>query len=161
MLLSGSLFVRVSLRARISPPSLPQTPTASAPARVIRLATYLLTVPASTISTTSTIAASVTRRPSTKRGLDRQPLQHGVDLRPAAMHHDGVDADLLQQRDVAGELLGQGFLAHGVAAVFHHDGGAGIAAQERQRLRQDARTFGSGGEIGHGGGGGFVHGGGV
>ena len=66
MLLSGSFLVRVSLRARIMPPSLPQTPTARAPARVIRLATYLLTVPASTISTTSTIAASVTRSPSTK-----------------------------------------------------------------------------------------------
>ncbi len=66
MWLSGSRLVRASLRARISPPSLPQMPTASAPARVIRPATYLLTVPASTISTTSTIAASVTRRPSTK-----------------------------------------------------------------------------------------------
>ena len=66
MLLSGSFFVRVSLRARIMPPSLPQMPTASAPARVIRLATCLLTVPASTISTTSTMAASVTRNPSTK-----------------------------------------------------------------------------------------------
>jgi hypothetical protein len=33
---------------------------------VIRPATYLLTVPARTISTTSTIAASVTRRPSMK-----------------------------------------------------------------------------------------------
>ncbi len=41
-------------------------PTASAPALVISPATYLFTVPASTISTTSTIAASVTRSPSTK-----------------------------------------------------------------------------------------------
>ena len=35
-----------------------------APARVISSATYLLTVPARTISTTSTTAASVTRNPS-------------------------------------------------------------------------------------------------
>ena len=48
------------------PPSLPQIPTASAPARVIRPETYLLTVPASTISTTSITAASVTRSPSMK-----------------------------------------------------------------------------------------------
>ena len=142
MLLSGSFFVRVSLRARIMPPSLPLTPTASAPARVIRLATCLLTEPASTISTTSTMAASVTRKPVDEGGLDREPLQHGVDLWTAAMHDDRVHAHLLQQSDVAAKLDREVILAHGVAAVLHHDGGAGVATQERQRLRQNARPLG-------------------
>ena len=66
MRLSGSRTVRVSLRARIRPPSLPEMPTAMAPARVMASATCLLTGPARTISTTSSIAASVTRRPWTK-----------------------------------------------------------------------------------------------
>ena len=91
-------------------------------------------------------------------GLDGEPLQHRVDLRAAAMHHHRVDADLLQQGDVAGELLGEAFLAHGVAAVFHHDGGAGIAAQERQRLGEHARPLGGGGEVGRRGGWSVVHG---
>ena len=76
-------------------------------------------------------------QPVDEGGLDGQALQHGVDLRPAAMHHHRVHADLLQQRDVAAEHVRQVFLAHGVAAVFHHDGGAGVAAQERQRMGQD------------------------
>ncbi len=49
------------------------------------------------------------------------------------MHDHRVDADLLQQGDVAAEIGGQVRLAHGVAAVFHHDGGAGVAAQIGQR----------------------------
>ena len=69
MWLSGSWIVRRSLRAWSSPPSLPQMPTANAPARLMSCVTSVLTVPASTISTTSTIAASVTRRPSTKVDL--------------------------------------------------------------------------------------------
>jgi hypothetical protein len=65
----GSRLVRDSFLARINPPSLPEIPTASAPALLISPATCLLTVPESTISTTSTIAASVMRKPSTKCDL--------------------------------------------------------------------------------------------
>ncbi len=36
--------------------------------------------------------------------LDLEPVEHGLDLRPAAMDHDRIDADLLQQHDVAGEV---------------------------------------------------------
>ncbi len=138
---AGSLSVRRSLRARIRPPSLPQMPTASAPARLISSATCLFTVPARTISTTSTMAASVTRRPSTKVDLDGEPLQHGVDLRAAAMHHHRVDADLLQDSDIATETLGEVAFLHGVTAVLHHHRGAGVAAQERQGIGEDARLF--------------------
>ena len=80
-------------------------------------------------------------------GLDGQAFEHGVDLRSAAMHHHGVDADLLEQGDVGAELLGQGLLAHGVSAVFHHHGGPGVTAQERQRVGEDARLFSGGGEL--------------
>jgi hypothetical protein len=45
---------------------------------------------------------------------------------------------LLQQHDVAGELLGEIFVAHGVAAVFHDDGFVVVLLHVRQRLRQDA-----------------------
>jgi hypothetical protein len=31
-------------------------------------------------------------------------LEHGLDLRSAAMHHDRIDRGLLQQHDVAGEF---------------------------------------------------------
>ena len=104
-----------------------------APARVMASATCLLTGPARTISTTSSIAASVTRRPCDEGGFDVQPLEHGVDLRPAAMHHDRIDAHLLQQRDVAAEAQRGLLLAHRVAAVLHHDDLVVVALQERQR----------------------------
>ena len=66
------------------------------------------------------------------------------------MDDDRVDADLLQQGDVAAELLREVLLAHRVAAVFHHHRRAGIAAQERQRVRQDMRLFGCRGYVDRG-----------
>ena len=65
MLESGSLFTRVSLRAPIKAPSLPDSPTALPPAAVIAATMPLLMRPDNTISTISTVAASVTRNPST------------------------------------------------------------------------------------------------
>ena len=74
--LSGSFFVRVTFSTVISRASLPDRPTprtlALSPACVIQLAISLLMAPDSTISATSMVAASVTRRPSMK-----------VDLTPA------------------------------------------------------------------------------
>ena len=70
--------------------------------------------------------------------LNAEPLQHGRDLRPAAMHHDRIDGGLFQQHDVAGERLG-GFLgAHGMAAIFDDDGFLVIALHMRQRFGQHA-----------------------
>ena len=74
--------------------------------------------------------------------LDTEALEHGVDLRAAAMDHDRIDADRLEQRDIVAELFRQGLLAHGVTAILDHDGGTGIAAQERQRLRQHPGLLG-------------------
>ena len=83
------------------------------------------------------VAASVMRKPAGEFRLDAEPLEHLADLRPAAMHHHRVDGGLLHQHDVAGEALGQRLLAHGVAAVFHHDDFLVVALHVRQRLRQD------------------------
>ena len=58
------------------------------------------------------------------------------------MHHDGVDAHLLQQRDVAAEPFRQMLLAHGMAAVFDHDRRPGIPPQIGQGMRQDPRLLG-------------------
>ena len=63
------------------------------------------------------------------------------------MHHDRVDANLLQQCDIAAELMRQILLAHRMAAVFHHHGRAGVTAQERQGLRQNTGLFGRGGNV--------------
>ena len=84
------------------------------------------------------VAASVMRRPGGEFRLDAEPLEHGRDLRPAAMHHHRIDRGLLQQHDVAGKRLG-GFLgAHGMAAIFDDDGFLVILLHMRQRFRQDA-----------------------
>ena len=98
----------------------------------------LLIRPDSTISTTSTVAASLTRLPSTKLGLDVEPLQHVVDHRPAAVHHHRVDVALLHQHHVAGELVHGLVAAHGVAAELDDDGRAVVALQVGQRLAERA-----------------------
>src|SRR5205807_3616974 len=74
-------------------------------------------------------------QPVDEAALDAEPIEHAVDLRPAAVHHDWVDADLLHQRDVVREGLAAG--AHRVTAVFDDDRLAGIAAQIRHRLGED------------------------
>ena len=83
--------------------------------------------------------------------FDPELLEHGADLRPAAMHHHRVDADRLEQHHVLGEIVGEILVAHRVAAVFDHESAAGIALQIGQRLGQG---FGLGeqegiGSLGH------------
>ena len=73
--------------------------------------------------------------------------EHRADLRPAAMHDDRVDAGLLEQRDVAGEGLAERGVAHGVAAIFHHDGLVLVALHVGQRGGKQARLLGGGGGI--------------
>ena len=70
--------------------------------------------------------------------LDAELLEHGLDLRAAAMHHHRIDRGLLEQDDVAGEVARRLLLAHGVAAVFHDDDLLVVALHVRQRLGQDA-----------------------
>ena len=66
LLVAGSSFVRSAFFATTMFPSLPDTPTARPPAALMPVTICLLIKPDSTISTTSMVAASVTRSPSTK-----------------------------------------------------------------------------------------------
>ncbi len=69
------------------------------------------------------------------------------------MHDHGIDRGLLQENDVAGELLGEGFLAHGVAAIFNDDGFVVVLLHVRQRFGQNAGLIlrADIGQIDHGG----------
>ena len=77
-------------------------------------------------------------QPVDEARLDREAVEHLGDLRAAAMDDDRIDADLLEQHDVARELGEDGGVAHGMAAVFDHDCAAGVAAHEGQGLGEEA-----------------------
>ncbi len=63
--------------------------------------------------------------------------QHPADLRTAAVHDDRLDARLLEQHDVLGEILRGGTVAHGVAAIFDHHDLLVVALHVRQGLDED------------------------
>ncbi len=88
-------------------------------------------------------------QPAGEFRLDAEPLEHLADLRPAAVHDHRIDGGLLHQHDVAGEAPRHLLLAHGVAAVFHHDDLLVVALHVRQRFRQDVGDVV--GRDGHGG----------
>ncbi len=67
---------------------------------------------------------------------DRQPLEHGGDLRSAAVHDDGPDAGVAEVDHVLGEGPDGFGVVHGVAAELHDDDLAGEALEPRQRLDQ-------------------------
>ena len=79
-------------RERPIRPSAPVRPTARPPAAPIAATSAVLVRPASTETTVSSVAASVTRRPSTKRGRLAARAQLGVD-RPAAAVDDDERPD--------------------------------------------------------------------
>ena len=76
-------------------------------------------------------------QPVDDAALDAEPFEHMGNLRPAAVHDDRVDADLLQQHDIAGERIFGHAVGHGMAAIFDDQGMPGIAPHVRERLRQD------------------------
>ena len=57
------------------------------------------------------------------------------------MHHHRVDAHCSQQHDIFGKIAGKFGVAHGMAAIFDHEGAPGIALQIGQRLDE---SFGLG-----------------
>ena len=63
-------------------------------------------------------------------------FQHFVNLRPAAVDDDGVDADEFEQGDVFGEAFFQMLFGHGVAAVFDNEDAACKAADVGQDFGQ-------------------------
>jgi hypothetical protein len=103
----GAWRVALMRRARIRRPSLPVMPMARPPARLIEATISLLTLPPSTISTTSMVCESVTRMPSTNSLRCPELLQQAADLRPPAVDHDRVHSHEFHQHDVAGEALVQ------------------------------------------------------
>ncbi len=72
--------------------------------------------------------------PSDELARDAQPLEHRGDLRPAAVHHDRLDADMPQVDHVFGEGPLQSLVDHGVATELDHDDLAGELPQPRQAL---------------------------
>src|SRR5919204_2769263 len=78
--------------------------------------------------------------PKSADELHRQPeaLHVGGDLGPAAVHHDRVQADVLEQHDVAGELLAQRRVLHRRAAVLDDDRLAVELPDVRERLEEGA-----------------------
>ena len=80
--------VRVTCSAKTMLPSLPERPTALPPSALIAMTISLLIEPASTISTTSTVALVGDAEAAAELRLDAELLEHLADLRPAAMHHD-------------------------------------------------------------------------
>ncbi len=57
------------------------------------------------------------------------------------MDDDRIDAGLFEQHHVAGEIARDLLVAHGVAAIFHHDDRVVVMQHMRQRLHQDLGLF--------------------
>ena len=95
-------------------------PTALPPCALIAVTISLLTEPASTISTTSTVSRSVTRKPPLNSDLMLSRSSSEPICGPPPCTTMGFTPGLLDQHDVAGEVRGELRVAHGVAAIFHH-----------------------------------------
>ena len=76
-------------------------------------------------------------QPAAELRLDAELVEHPGDLRPAAVHDDGLEAGEPQERDVLGEGPLEDVVGHGVAAVLHHDDLAVVLLQPRQRRGED------------------------
>jgi hypothetical protein len=68
--------------------------------------------------------------------LHAQPLHVRRDVRTAAVHHDGVHADVLEEHHVARELLLQVGIDHGRPAVLDHHRLAVELPDVRERLEE-------------------------
>ena len=134
--LPDSCVVTVSFFARISSPSLPDSPTARPPWRLIRLTISLLILPQHHLDDVHRLLVGDAHAADELR-LDAELLQQAADLRAAAVDDDRVDADELQQHDVLGEALLELLVGHRVAAVLDDHRLAGEAADVRQRVEQD------------------------
>ena len=71
---------------------------------------------------------------ATELALQPEPVEHGGDLRPAAVHDDGAQAGIPEEGDVLGEGGLEGVVDHRVAAVLDDDERAAELLEPRQRL---------------------------
>ncbi len=104
----------------------------------------LLTLPTRTIFATSTVCGVGDAQPADELDRQAEALHVGGDLRAAAVHDDRVHPDVLEQHDVARELLAQRRVLHRGAAVLDDDRAAVELADVGQRLeeRADVRRHG-------------------
>ena len=115
---------------------MPVIPTARPPLALMMETMSWLTRPPSTISTTSMVCCIGDPHAADELRGDVQSLQQVTDLRPAAVNHDGIQPDQLQQHDVPGEGVLQRLVDHGVAAIFDDQRAAVKLLDVRQGFRQ-------------------------
>ena len=120
-------------------PSLPHRPIARPPWALIVPTICLLMEPASTISTISTVALSVMRRPSEKRDL--MPSFSSIEpiCGPPPWTTTGLTPDCSSSTMSRAKLRAVVLVAHRVAAVFDDDDGLVVAQHVRQGLHQNFR----------------------
>ena len=73
-------------------------------------------------------------QPAPELALQAEPVEHRRDLRTAAVHDDGAQAGIPQERDVLGEGGLEAVVDHGVAAVLDDDERAAELLEPGQRL---------------------------
>ena len=73
-------------------------------------------------------------QPAPELALEPEPVEHGGDLRAAAVHDDRPQPGIPQEGDVLGEGALEVVVDHGVAAVLDDDEGAAEPLEPRQRL---------------------------
>ncbi len=72
------------------------------------------------------------------------PFESVIDLGTTTVHHNGVQANQLEQDDIMGKAALQGFFGHGVATVFDDNGLAVETTNIRQGLGQNVCFDGRG-----------------
>ena len=71
--------------------------------------------------------------------FDAKPVEHGADLRAAAVHDDGMNTAIAQEHHVGGERDLEYIVGHRVAAVLDDDDLVVHLFEPRQRRRQHLR----------------------
>ena len=116
---------------------LPVIPTADGPWALMRFTSSRPTWPNSTIRATSSTSGVVTRKPPLKSPGMPEPFEHRTDLRPAAVHHDRMNAAGAKEHHVGGKRGAERVIVgHRVTAVFDHNDLAVQQLQSWARPRQ-------------------------
>ena len=83
---------------------MPESPIAGTFALRKAASRSALTVPAKAIFATSSVSPLVMRRPATISGVNAQPLAEFGGLLAAAVDQHDLDAELVQHRDLVGQI---------------------------------------------------------
>ena len=126
------------------PPSTPLMPIAGMPSARHIATMRVLISPLSTIVETSSVCASVTRRPSTICVCEPEAFRQRRRLRAAAVHEHDANADLMQDADLLHERARGLGRDERVAAGLQDEHLVLVDAQIRHRVaqrRDDDRAF--------------------